>query len=144
MSDGVAWKGSRIWGAGAPPTSSPPPPPRALPPLVCAVRRGQGDLTRNVDTWKDTRDMEKRRLEVLKAPSSWLRMRRILSRKAPSQPWDLTIFIFPMTLLVSRARESFRVMCSCWHRREEEGRGQRNVKNSPSAKPSHPAFSKCS
>lgn len=71
-----------------------------------------GELTRNVDTWKDTRDTEKRRLEVLKAPSSWPRMLRILSRKAPSQPWDLTVFIFLMMQLVSRARESFCLMCS--------------------------------
>lgn len=96
----------------------------ALPPPVHALQGDQSDITRNVDTWKDTRDTEKRRLEVLKAPSSWARMLRTLSRKAPSQPWYLTVLTFLRMQLVSRARESFFLICSSWDQREEEKRGR--------------------
>lgn len=94
--------------------------PSIPPHRVLALQGDQSDITRNVDTWKDTRDTEKRRLEVFKAPSSWARMCRTLSRKAPSQPWYLTVRTFLRMQLVSRARQSFCLICSCWDQREED------------------------
>lgn len=67
---------------------------------------------RKMDAWKDTRDTEKRRPEVLRAASSRPRVCRIRSRKAASQPWDLSIRTLLIAELVSRARESFCLICS--------------------------------
>lgn len=94
------------------------------PPSARPLQEDHRDITRNVDTWKDTRDTEKSRVEVLRAPSSRPRMCRTLSRKASSQPWDLMVLMVLRMKPVSRARESFCLICSSWDQAEGAREGQ--------------------